>query len=366
MHKLVMRLVPLWLAFMLGACATVTTGTSETVTVITDPAGATCKLTRNGQAVGVINPSPGSVRLDKSKDDVAITCSKDGYVDGNGTLSSYFQGMTAGNLILGGLVGVVVDAASGAMTKYPESINVVLLPVSFPTAAARDDFYAKRRADIASQADAALAEQRKSCNPSDQLSCNSRLDAVTKKRDADLAALEVQRGQARVDPGAAAAAPTATPPAAPAVQTAATAAAPPAPAAPAVEEAAPKVAALPKGPNDGTWLGNFVCVPMSNGAVDGKFFASFTLDVVDGKASRHVAMRPGGQIVVTMSMQEDGRATFLVDGTGADTTFAPVHAKDESKIENGGAEVMFVWFRSQCNLTLKRDQGKPVKRLGNN
>jgi hypothetical protein len=40
------------------------------------------------------------------------------------------EGMTAGNIILGGVIGLGVDAASGAMNKYTPEIQVIMTPIA--------------------------------------------------------------------------------------------------------------------------------------------------------------------------------------------------------------------------------------------
>ena len=147
----------------IGACATIVEGDDQTVTIVTDPAGASCTLTRKGVAVGAVTPTPGSVVLGKSKDDVSLICKKDGYFDGTAALSSSFQSMTIGNVIFGGIVGVVVDSASGAMHEYPATVTVALMPQSFPSVTARDDFFDGRKARIEADAKAAVAAARKNC-----------------------------------------------------------------------------------------------------------------------------------------------------------------------------------------------------------
>lgn len=117
------------LSVWLSACATIVEGTDQTVTIITDPAGAECKLERDGVALAVVNPTPNTVQVDKSRKAITVYCQKDGFEDAAATLSSDFQGMTVGNVIFGGIVGVGVDAASGAMNEYPESITIRLEPV---------------------------------------------------------------------------------------------------------------------------------------------------------------------------------------------------------------------------------------------
>jgi len=77
-----------------------------------------------GTRVGAISATPGSVRLDKSKNDLAVTCSKEGYQTATVSHASSFNGTTFGNIIAGGVIGVIVDAASGANFNYPDDIRL--------------------------------------------------------------------------------------------------------------------------------------------------------------------------------------------------------------------------------------------------
>lgn len=111
---------------MLSACATLVNGSSQNVTVSTNPPGASCTLDRVGARVGAISATPGSVRLDKSKNDLSVTCAKDGYQTATVAHPPSFSGATFGNIIAGGVIGVVVDAASGANYSYPDDIRLDL------------------------------------------------------------------------------------------------------------------------------------------------------------------------------------------------------------------------------------------------
>jgi hypothetical protein len=119
----------------LCACATVVEGTSQSITINTEPQGAECHLNRKGKEIGAIAQTPGSVRIDKSGADITVTCTKDGYQETKVTSSSKFVGTTAGNIIAGGVIGIVVDAASGANYVYPDSVQVALAPAGAPVAA---------------------------------------------------------------------------------------------------------------------------------------------------------------------------------------------------------------------------------------
>jgi len=117
---------------LLPACATIVNGSSQTVTVSSTPPAATCTLDRVGERIGAIAATPGSVRIDKSRKDLTVTCSKDGYQTATVTHPSSFSGATFGNFIIGGGVGFIVDASTGANFSYPEDIRLELAQAAPP------------------------------------------------------------------------------------------------------------------------------------------------------------------------------------------------------------------------------------------
>jgi len=120
-------------AMSLGGCATITEGKTDAVAVTSVPVdGAKCSL-KNGVGEWFVT-TPGSAEVHKSKTDLEINCTRDGYEPAHMTMQSHFEGMTAGNLILGGVVGIGVDAASGAMNHYDKAIQVTLVQAA-PAAA---------------------------------------------------------------------------------------------------------------------------------------------------------------------------------------------------------------------------------------
>ncbi|MCW5620976.1 MAG: hypothetical protein KIS79_07725, partial [Burkholderiales bacterium] len=129
--KGVIALTALIAVSLVSGCATVTRGASQTLTVQTAPEGAACTLERSGKVIGAVNPTPGSVKVGKGRKDIAVSCEKTGYLKSNDNLSPTFQAMTAGNILIGGLIGVAVDAASGAMNQYPSALDVTMIPERF-------------------------------------------------------------------------------------------------------------------------------------------------------------------------------------------------------------------------------------------
>jgi membrane-associated protease RseP (regulator of RpoE activity) len=64
---------------------------------------------------------------------VTITCIKDGFQDAVASIPSGFEGWTVGNLVIGGVIGLGVDAATGAINDYPNAFQVPMFPL--PTGA---------------------------------------------------------------------------------------------------------------------------------------------------------------------------------------------------------------------------------------
>lgn len=110
----------------LSGCATVVEGTKEKVTVRTvPPADANCLLrNREGQWHA---SAPGTVKVDRSSSPLQIDCEAPGYGPGHATAQAHFNGVTLGNVVLGGLVGIGIDAATGADHSY-DDVTVPLGP----------------------------------------------------------------------------------------------------------------------------------------------------------------------------------------------------------------------------------------------
>ena len=187
----------LLLSLVLGACATIVEGTDQTVTVLTEPPNAVCTLSQDEATVAVVNPTPGTVSVEKSKDNIGIICEKDGYFNGAAALSSDFQAMTFGNILIGGFIGLAIDASSGAMNEYPASVTIVLAPEAFSTANDRDAFFDRQRTRIEREAAGMVATLQQSCEGNRQ-ECEALVRAIEEARDAELRELERQRKAARI------------------------------------------------------------------------------------------------------------------------------------------------------------------------
>jgi hypothetical protein len=102
-------------------CATMVTGGghSETVRLNSAPQGATVYV--DGNRLGL---TPIAATLTR-KDNHTVIMSMDGFDDQTVAIRSGFNGWLVGNLLVGGVIGMVVDVASGAMEGdlSPGSVN---------------------------------------------------------------------------------------------------------------------------------------------------------------------------------------------------------------------------------------------------
>jgi uncharacterized protein YceK len=111
----------------LTGCASIVSGTSQSVTVETHQGpqmvqGANCKLENSkGQWY---SQAPGSVVIHRAYGPLTVTCDKEGLPTGVASFESSTIGMAAGNILFGGVVGIGVDAASGAAYEYPSLMKI--------------------------------------------------------------------------------------------------------------------------------------------------------------------------------------------------------------------------------------------------
>ncbi len=109
-------------------CATITRGTSEDYAIHTNPPGALVKLSSGQECV-----TPCTLKL-KRKNSFTATISKKGYETQYSSISSDVAGMgavgMAGNIVAGGIIGLGVDAYSGAANELsPNPLTVMLRPL---------------------------------------------------------------------------------------------------------------------------------------------------------------------------------------------------------------------------------------------
>jgi len=154
-------------------CATITRGTTEALVINSNPPGAQVQMSSGNTCV-----TPCSVEL-KRKHDYHVKIAKAGYEPVEANVSSQIVtagavGM-AGNVLIGGLIGVGVDAMTGATKGLrPNPLEVTLVPLNGVTAAAPPLATTVLRTAAATSSSLATVAVEKMCNqPStvDQAEC---------------------------------------------------------------------------------------------------------------------------------------------------------------------------------------------------
>jgi len=104
----------------LAGCASITKGSSQTVTITCNVDGA--ELILDGQKIGV-TPFTGDIKKNKNQ----IQVKKDGYESETLFLAKNIDGMFWGNICTGGVVGSITDFSTGAAYTYSPSTYQVTL-----------------------------------------------------------------------------------------------------------------------------------------------------------------------------------------------------------------------------------------------
>jgi PEGA domain len=122
-------------ALSLSACATVTRGTKQKFTVTSEPPGADVRLT-----TGETCTTPCTLKL-KRKNEFVVTVSKPGYQSVDMPVRGRMRGGgvagAAGNVLIGGIVGGIVDGSNGSLLDLrPNPLALTLVPVAPPATAA--------------------------------------------------------------------------------------------------------------------------------------------------------------------------------------------------------------------------------------
>jgi membrane-associated protease RseP (regulator of RpoE activity) len=108
----------------LQGCASIVSGTMQSVSVETPGCdGARCEIT-NDKGKWFVPSTPGSVTVGRSYNNLQVVCTKGGVTSTPVSAASATKGMAFGNILFGGVIGAGVDVSSGAAYDYPQTISV--------------------------------------------------------------------------------------------------------------------------------------------------------------------------------------------------------------------------------------------------
>lgn len=121
---------------ILAGCATIISGTTQSVNFSSSPSSAT--IYDNGMQIG---KTPLSAELSRKKEH-AIVIELTGYQPYEMMIRKEFNAWYLGNILIGGLIGLIIDPITGAMYKLtPAQINAELSGQTTSFKQAGNDIY---------------------------------------------------------------------------------------------------------------------------------------------------------------------------------------------------------------------------------
>jgi hypothetical protein len=118
----------LFVLFSMG-CASIVHQTTQQIPVSSEPAGAAVTVACGDVSNDPKLVTPTVVTVHRKPARCSIALAKDGYAPARVELRREMSGWYLGNVIFGGIIGLVVDAANGAMyQRLPEKVDVKLAP----------------------------------------------------------------------------------------------------------------------------------------------------------------------------------------------------------------------------------------------
>ena len=118
MNKNIQKIALAITAVSLTGCASIMQGTKQNVSINSAPSNGTVYL--NGAKIGV---TPMSAQLSRKKPNT-IKIELPGYIPYEMAFSRSVSGWVWGNIVFGGLIGLIVDASTGGIYKLtPDQVN---------------------------------------------------------------------------------------------------------------------------------------------------------------------------------------------------------------------------------------------------
>jgi len=185
----------------LSACASIVEGTDQSIAVNLSPEDATCEVHREGAQLSRVSNEHRFINISKSKNDLVIECEAPDHHDETITLESSASGWGVVGCFLIDLC--ITDYSTGALNKYPETINITLAPRAFDSAESRDDWYLERRQAIEGRWDELIESQTSECRLArDTETCQTQLATLEEQKSEELQILEQRRLASVVRPPA--------------------------------------------------------------------------------------------------------------------------------------------------------------------
>jgi len=112
------------------SCASIVHGTKQDVSITSSPEAAKVTVKTAGGVIAFTGNTPATVKLAR-KDEYDVFINLSGYQETKVHINKEFDAIYLGNILCGGIIGLIIDASNGAMNKLePNVINVTLVTAS--------------------------------------------------------------------------------------------------------------------------------------------------------------------------------------------------------------------------------------------
>ena len=108
----------------MSGCASIVEGTDQTMHFTISPEEAVCTLSQKGYSIATIGNGGGQITVPKSKENIAVDCTAEGYQRQRVSLESSASGWGVVGCIFIDLC--ITDYATGALNKYQDSVMITL------------------------------------------------------------------------------------------------------------------------------------------------------------------------------------------------------------------------------------------------
>jgi hypothetical protein len=136
--KRVLKLVAIASSLMLFAvaicgCASIMKGSKGNIAISSTPSDARILIKTTGGVSVYEGKTPATVKVSK-KNDYVVTVILDGYQEGTAHITrDGIEGWFWGNLLCGGIIGIIVDLTNGAINKLePDQIHIEMVRAQGP------------------------------------------------------------------------------------------------------------------------------------------------------------------------------------------------------------------------------------------
>lgn len=108
-----LSIVLIGIALSTTSCASIITGTKDKISFTSTPEGA--KVLHKGVEKCI---TPCTAEIPRSLSKQTVVFEKEGFTNKEVKLTKKFNAVSLVNILLGGVIGVGIDAATGSLTKY--------------------------------------------------------------------------------------------------------------------------------------------------------------------------------------------------------------------------------------------------------